>query len=62
MKYLSMLVRLDEGELVRAEDGGWLEELEVIHFIGLGEVHHPAWLNQGGSWCLGKAHEKGAGV
>ena len=31
MKYLSMLERLDEGELVRAEDGGWLEELEVVH-------------------------------
>ena len=35
MKYLSMLERLDEGELVRAEDGGWLEELEVVHIIGL---------------------------
>ena len=30
MKYLSMLERLDEGELVRAEDGGWLEEREVV--------------------------------
>ena len=36
MKYLSMLERLDEGELVRAEDGGWLEELEVVHIAGLG--------------------------
>ena len=33
-----MLERLDEGELVRAEDGGWLEELEVVHIMGLGEV------------------------
>ena len=32
MKYLSMLVRLDEGELVRAEYGGWLEELEVVGY------------------------------
>ena len=31
MKNLSMLERLDEGELVRAEDGGWLHELEVVH-------------------------------
>ena len=31
MKYLSMLERLDEGELVREEDGGWLEKLEVVH-------------------------------
>ena len=38
MKYLSMLERLDEGELVRAEDSGWLEELEVVHIIGLGVV------------------------
>ena len=30
MKYLSMPERLDEGDLVRAEDGGWLEELEVV--------------------------------
>ena len=30
MKYLSVLERPDEGELVRAEDGGWLEALEVV--------------------------------
>ena len=40
MKYLSMLERLDEGELVRAEDGGWLEGLEVVHTVGLGVGHH----------------------
>ena len=43
MKYLSVLGRLDEGELVRAEDGGWLEELEVVHIVGLGVVHQGVW-------------------
>ena len=43
MKYLSMLERVDEGELARAEDGGWLEELEVVHIVVLGVVHQKAW-------------------
>ena len=30
MKFLSMLVWLEEGGLVRAEHGGWLDELEVV--------------------------------
>ena len=46
-----MLERLDEGELVRVEDGGWLEELEVVHIMGLGEVHHTAWRRQSSGWC-----------
>ena len=43
MKYLTMLERPEEGEPVRAEDGGWLEELEVVHNVGLGVVHQKVW-------------------
>ena len=50
MKYLSMLERLDEGELVRAEDDRWLEELEVVHISGL--VVFYQGVCQGSGWCL----------
>ena len=37
MMYLSMLGRLEDGELVRAENGEWLEGLEVGWDSGVAE-------------------------